>query len=69
MKNVSEYTGFAIAITNYGPRLYIYNENLISIEEFMQIENNTAIDNSNHKYRLFKIYDTQFISFIAVGLN
>lgn len=69
MKNIKEFTGFAIALTNHGPRLYVYNQNLISIEEFLKIEDIANDICIKRKYRLFKVYDTEYIGFIAPALN
>jgi hypothetical protein len=69
MKNTHEYDGFAINLTNSGARLYIYNEQKISIYEFLNIEFAAYEQASKNKQRLFKVYETNTISFIGVGLN
>ena len=68
MKKRDTYNTYAVTVSPFGITKYCYNENLISIEEFVTIENKAFISAMDKRWKIFKHLETFKVD-ILIGLN
>ena len=68
-KEHNEFAGFGISVTFEGPVFYYFDNNKISLREFVDIERLAFLETRDRRYRLFKLYDTENMSITIIGLN
>jgi hypothetical protein len=69
MKNTQEFTGRTFILTEYGIIEYCYNNKITNMDEFIKIEYMAKLKAMKKRHHLFEVYDTNAISYTAVGLN